>query len=195
MSLAFVLGNGRSRTAIDPRDLTQKGNTYACNAIYRDFVPTYLIAVDPKMIVEINENMVQHTTSVWTNRNSRYREIKNLNFFEPSRGWSSGPTALHLASIHGNTSVYILGFDYKGIDSKFLNNVYADSPNYRKSTDPATYYGNWSRQTEAVIKENPTIEYIRVVGDDPLEFDWGQRYNNFKSMNYTEFKAFLKMPS
>lgn len=189
MSLAFVLGNGRSRLEINPNDLEKKGKVYGCNAIYRDFLPDYLIAVDPKMVVELNANKVQMATQVWTNKNSRFKEIENLNFFEPSKGWSSGPTALWLASKHKNLRIYILGFDYKGIDNKFFNNVYSDTKNYRRSTDPATYHGNWSRQTENVIREHPDIEYIRVVESNFLDFDWSKKYENFKIIEYTDFKS------
>jgi hypothetical protein len=188
MSLAFVLGNGRSRLGIDPNQLEKKGKVYGCNAIYRDFLPDYLIAVDPKMVIEIDKNKIQNTTQVWTNRNSRFKEIENLNFFEPSKGWSSGPTALWLASKHENLKIYILGFDYKGINGNFFNNVYADTYNYRRSTDPATYHGNWSRQTETVIKDHPNIEYIRVVEINFLDFDWSLKYENFKIMYYEDFK-------
>jgi len=188
MSIAFVLGNGRSRLVIDMQILKHKGKIYGCNAIYRDFLPDYLIAVDPKMIVELNEKRVQYTTNVWTNRNSRYRGMQNLNYFDVSKGWSSGPTALHLASINKHEKIYILGFDYKGVNEKFFNNVYSDTPNYRRSTDPATYHGNWSRQTELVIKENPNIEYTRVTEDNPLDFNWKEKYQNFKMMNYDEFQ-------
>jgi hypothetical protein len=187
MTISFVLGNGRSRLAIDPQLLTRKGKTYGCNAIYRDFIPDYLIAVDPKMIVEINENRVQYTTNVWTNRNSRFKNFDRLNFFEPSKGWSSGPTALLLATMHKSSEIYMLGFDYQGLEGK-LNNVYADTQNYRKSTDPATYHGNWSRQTEIIVKEHPEINYYRVTGPNPLVFDWNNQYKNFHNITYSEFK-------
>jgi len=45
MSVAFVLGNGKSRLAVDPQqDLVGKGIIYACNAIYREFMPNVLIS-------------------------------------------------------------------------------------------------------------------------------------------------------
>lgn len=187
MSISFVLGNGRSRLSIDPNLLTRKGKIYGCNAIYRDFIPDYLIAVDPKMIVEIDNNRVQYTTNVWTNKNGRFKNIDRLNFFDPSKGWSSGPTALLLASMHKSREIYILGFDYQGINGK-LNNVYADTNNYRKSTDPATYYGNWCRQTEMVVRDHPDINYYRVTEPNPLTFDWNTEYKNFHTITYNQFK-------
>lgn len=48
-NVAFVLGNGTSRKNIDMRQLKNYGKVYACNAVYREFNPDYLIAVDAKM--------------------------------------------------------------------------------------------------------------------------------------------------
>ena len=50
---AFILGNGPSR----PTDIkwlnNLKGDTYGCNAIYRDFEPDFLVATDWEMMLEI----------------------------------------------------------------------------------------------------------------------------------------------
>lgn len=187
MKFAFVLGNGTSRSSVNPVKLKEHGKVYACNAAYRDFYPHYLIAVDSKMVLEIAETDVAKYSSVWTNPNKLYENIPNLNFFKPSRGWSSGPTALYLASTHKPKTVYIMGFDYKGLDGKYINNVYANTRNYKKSTDPATYYGNWIKQTESVIKEFKDIKYIRLINEQTLGLDWSM-YKNYSEMQYTEFK-------
>jgi hypothetical protein len=191
MSFSFVLGNGQSRLEIDANRLKELGTVYGCNAIYRDCMPDYLIAVDTKMIVELTENGIHNKTQVWTNPHKQYNSYTGLNYFKPSRGWSSGPTALVLASQHasekGNDSIYILGFDYRGINNKYFNNVYADTKNYKKSTDTATYYGNWQRQTENVIKEFPQINFIRIAGPEEIEFDWS-KHKNYQRIDYSEFK-------
>lgn len=180
----FVLGNGRSRLSIDPTLLRKYGKVYGCNALYRECEPDYLIAVDPKMIIEINRTRWQDTHEVWTNPNQKYKDFQNFNYFKPSLGWSSGPTALDMASRHGADEIYILGFDYDGVEGKF-NNVYADTENYKKSNDHATYYGNWLRQTETVIKNNREIKYFRVVGDKFHDAGW--YYPNFRNINFRDF--------
>lgn len=187
MKVAFVLGNGTSRLTVDPVKLKEHGKVYACNAAYRDFIPHFLVAVDSRMVLEIAETEIAKYSSVWTNPNKLYEKIPNLNIFKPSRGWSSGPTALYLASTHGPKTVYILGFDYKGIEGKYLNNVYANSRNYKKATDSATYYGNWLKQTESVIKEFKDIKYIRLVDDAALGLDWS-KHENYSEMQYKDFK-------
>ena len=186
---SFVLGNGVSRKPIDLEKLNQKGKIYACNAVYRTFNPDYLVAVDVKMILEINKAGYQHKNEVWTNPNKSYQNIKNLNFFNPSKGWSSGPTALWLAAQHGYETIYILGFDYRGLnDGKQLNNLYADTVNYKKSTDGATFFGNWMRQTKSVIKENPEINFIRVIQPDNYDPEELNTFDNYSTIFIEDFK-------
>ena len=62
------------------------------------FSPDYLVAVDSKMIIEINNSGYQRKNQVWTNPNKLFARMEGFNFFQPSKGWSSGPTALWLAS-------------------------------------------------------------------------------------------------
>lgn len=161
-NIAFVLGNGRSRLSVDPTSLLNIGTVYGCNAQYREFDPHYLIAVDVKMVNEIIEAGYHKSHQVWTNPNKGISTKQHINFFSPHKGWSSGPTALWFAASNGHKQIFILGFDYQGIDGKF-NNVYADTFNYKKSSDAATYHGNWLNQTEKVIKEFPYTKFYRII--------------------------------
>lgn len=194
LNTAFVLGNGTSRASINPKDLQKHGKIYGCNALYRTFIPDYLIAVDVKMILEITKTGYQNTNQVWTNPNRSYKNIKNLNYFQPSKGWSSGPTALWFASQNNPVRIFILGFDYKGLeDGKRLNNMYADTTNYKKSTDGATYYGNWLRQTGNVIKEHGKIQYYRVIEPSnycPPELE---KYKNLKTITIKNFQKMFNI--
>ena len=187
--IAFVIGNGTSRSSIDLPQLKENGKTYACYAVYRTFNPDYLVAVDVKMVLEINKAGYQHKNEVWTNPNRSYQRMQNLNYFSPSKGWSSGPTALWLAAQHGYKTIYILGFDYRGLnDGTTFNNIYADTANYKKSTDGATFFGNWSRQTQSVIKSSSKINFVRVINKDsyiPQEFS---KFDNLEHITVEEFK-------
>ena len=192
--IAFVLGNGTSRKPIIPAELSNNGKVYGCNALYRTFTPDYLVAVDVKMILEINKAGYQHRNEVWTNPNKSYQRIQNLNYFNPSKGWSSGPTALWLASQHGYKTIFILGFDYRGLnDGKTLNNLYADTANYKKSTDGATFFGNWMRQTKAVIKENPEIKFVRVIQPDNYDPEELNTFNNYSTIFVEDFQKMFNL--
>ena len=182
-----MLGNGTSRKSINLEQLKTKGTVYGCNALYREFEPDYLVAVDTKMILEINKAGYQHGHSVWTNANRSYHQMNGFNFFNPSKGWSSGPTALWLASTHNTTDIYILGFDYQGIDDK-INNIYAGTPNYKKTYERATFHGNWLKQTMITCQKYSQKRYIRVVQENafiPREFE---KLNNLTHITVEEFK-------
>ena len=182
-----MLGNGTSRKSIDLNQLKNKGTIYGCNALYREFEPDYLVAVDTKMILEINKAGYQHSHNVWTNPNRSFNGMNGFNFFNPSKGWSSGPTALWLASTHDVQDIFILGFDYQGINDK-INNIYADTTNYKKSHERATYHGNWLKQTCITCQKFSKKRYIRVLGENafvPKEFS---NINNLSHISIGEFE-------
>jgi len=209
MSTAFVIGNGTSRTPIPLEELKPHGKIYACNAVYRHFEPDYLVAVDTKMVSEINKKKWQWNHEVWTNPNKMYESYHKFHFFDEALGWSSGPTALWLATYgdpknptaHQHDTIYILGFDFKGTEADehngeggLINNIYADTENYKKSVDPATYHGNWARQTGIVCQKNPQKRYIRVVQnkEDYCPNNLTQ-LTNFKHVTVAEFMQNFKI--
>ena len=185
---AFVIGNGTSRLCLNTESLLNKGIVYGCNAQYREYNPHYLIAVDVKMVNEIIDAGYHKQHQVWTNPNKGIRTKNNINFFSPHKGWSSGPTALWFAATQGHASIYIFGFDYQGLDGKF-NNVYADTFNYKKSSDSATYFGNWLNQTEKVIKEFRHIRFYRIIKSGAFIPDkLGPGLNNLSHITFEEFE-------
>lgn len=190
MPRAFVVGNGTSRLPINLKNLIDKGTVYGCNALYRDVTPHYLVAVDVKMVMELYAQGIHKKTQVWTNPNKAYAKYQGLNYFTPSKGWSSGPTALHLSASHKNTKIYILGFDYVGLgeEQDQINNVYAGSYNYKPVNNKATYFGNWLRQTATVIQSQPNKRFIRVVPEsnayDPKELS---NFRNYETITTTNF--------
>ncbi len=196
---AFVLGNGTSRKGIKIEDLKKHGTTFACNAVFRTESPDFLIAVDPKMIFEIGESDYPKKNQVWSNYNHQYEKKSNITnhiqWFKPSLGWSSGPTALKMAADKGFDTIYILGFDYKGHprDSKGqrykLNNMFADTRNYKRSIDEATFYGNWMNQTKRVLQDYSKIKFFRVVNRDsfkPHDLEFNKNFNNIDIGEFTK---------
>jgi len=57
MSVAFVLGNGKSRKILDLNLVKQHGPIYGCNALYREFTPDCLIATDPGISKAIQDSV------------------------------------------------------------------------------------------------------------------------------------------
>lgn len=194
---AFVLGNGESRRGILIADMQKYGKVYACNGVYRTEKPDYLIAVDPKMLLEIAESEYIEKNQVWSNFNAQYNKspkiLNNVQWFKPSLGWSSGPTALRMALEHGHKEVYILGFDYQGHSMKEkanrwkFNNLFKDSRNYKRATDEATFYGNWMNQTKRCLQDFKDTQFYRVIPKgwfQPKDLEWN---GNIKHLTTEDF--------
>ena len=193
--IAFVLGNGESRKGIKIEDLKKHGKTYACNAVYRTENPDVLVAVDPKMMLEIAKSDYMAKNTVWSNFNNQYKKVEMImnhaQFFQPSLGWSSGPTALKYAASFNPTEIYILGFDYHGHSDrqrKVFNNIFKDTENYKRGTEEATFFGNWMNQTKRVLKDSPNIQFYRVIPPGwfaPRDLEW---QGNCKHIEIEAFK-------
>ena len=85
----FVLGNGESRLKLDVAKLQQFGKIYGCNALYRDYTPDALIAVDGGMMHEIAESGYIYNNLCYFRSWSKlpeyaYDSLVEDNFFE---GW------------------------------------------------------------------------------------------------------------
>jgi hypothetical protein len=201
---AFVLGNGESRRGIDIDDLKQQGKVFACNAVYRTHRPDFLIAVDPKMIMEIAEGDYMINNKVYSNFNAQYNKnqkiLDHCNWFKPSLGWSSGPTALRLALDLGFKDIYILGFDYQGhkVGSGFkLNNMFGDTRNYKRKKDEATFYGNWMNQTKRCLQDFPDAKFHRVIPKgwfQPKDLEWNGNIDHMTTEEFlSKFNLQLKL--
>jgi hypothetical protein len=199
---AFVLGNGESRNGIKIANLQQHGKVYACNGVYRTERPDFLVAVDPKMMLEIAEGDYMINNKVCSNFNAQYNKnqkiLDHVQWFKPSLGWSSGPTALRMACDHGNKEIYILGFDYQGHQDgkRFkLNNIFGDTRNYKKKTDEATFYGNWMNQTKRVLQDFKDIQFYRVIPKgwfQPKDLEWA---GNIKHIYIQDFLSKFSLQS
>jgi hypothetical protein len=185
-NVAFVLGNGQSRLNLNLNELKTQGTIYGCNALYREFEPDFLVAVDTKMVNEIIASGYHKTHSVWTNPNKGITSKSNINLFSPHKGWSSGPTALWMACQQKFSHIYIFGFDYQGIEGR-VNNVYADTFNYKKSQDAATFFGNWLSQTEKTVKEYKNINFFRVITPGQFIPDKLQGIANLQHITFDNF--------
>lgn len=196
-NIAFVLGNGQSRKGIDINDLKEKGTVYACNAVYRTHQPHWLVAVDPKMMLEIAETDYAVHNKVYSNYNNQYKKnpilLDHVTWSKPSLGWSSGPTALKLACDHGCKEIYILGFDYQGLKENSknnrykLNNLFGDTRNYKKHNDEATFYGNWVNQTKRCLDDYKDVKFHRVIPKDWFQPNDIDRRENIQHLTIEEF--------
>jgi hypothetical protein len=69
MTIAFVIGNGVSRQAVNLELLCSLGKIYGCNALYRDFTPDVLVATDKPIATEIQNSGYPIKNKFYTHKN------------------------------------------------------------------------------------------------------------------------------
>lgn len=185
MSRAFVLGNGRSRQDLDLALISTLGPIYGCNALYRDYIPTTLVATDRPIAEHIQGLGIARQTKFYTRKPQPGTGA--LRVPQKYFGFSSGPIAVALAAQDGARAIYLLGFDMGADETGHFNNVYASTEFYKKSSAPPTYAGNWIRQLGTVMLDFPDRTFVRVAGILTTPKDEFKTVSNLAAMSMTDF--------
>jgi hypothetical protein len=188
---AYIIGNGPSRKSFDLNKLKGSGQTYGCNALYRDFMPDFIFSVDTKMTQqmvqdEVGLKTIHYAPSLEVNR----KQSKGMLHLIPKNPhWISGNAALWTACVHGHKNIYLLGFDFREYGKDQLNNIYQDTDCYgpRHSED---VFESWLKQFRDILKMRPYCNFI-IVHDNPPEFlnylQTGTDLKNSQVITYSEF--------
>jgi hypothetical protein len=185
MSTAFVLGNGVSRKDIGVATLAQCGRIYGCNALYREHTPDVLVSTDRPIAEHIQKSGYSAQHEFYTRRplpNTGAQMVP-----QKYRGFSSGPIAASIACEDLHRKIYLLGFDMGPTVVGKFNNVYAGTEFYKPADANPTYTGNWIRQLSTVIRDFPSVEFVRVCGATTADIPDFQPLTNLKNMSIDEF--------
>ena len=173
-STAFVIGNGTSRLKFDLEKLRELGTTYGCNAIYRDFLPDKLFAVDTCMVKEFSKHNLAEKTEIFI----PIGKFKSCDDYSQGMhplegkerlGPGCGFTALNNAILDGNKTIYMIGFDLFDPTEKpyqYFNNVYANSLNYKGDRDSPPSNERFIPVLCRWLHDNPEVTFIRAY---PIE--------------------------
>ena len=188
---AYCIGNGPSRKGFDLNKLKASGQTYGCNALYRDFMPDFIFSVDTKMSMEMVENEVGLKTihygpALEVNR----KQTKGMMHLIPNNPhWISGNAAFWTACVHGHKNIYLIGYDFREYGKNQLNNIYQDSNCYGERHSDQIFEG-WLKQFRDLLKMRPYCQFT-VVHDNPPEYlhhlQTGIDLGNSKIISYKEF--------
>ena len=129
---AFIIGNGKSREGFDLEQLRPYGEIYGCNAIYRDFEPDWLIAIDEPITKEIMESDFPKEKFI----NPAFEEQFEHPEFNPFSRFRSnaGMNAMVEALKHGKRELICLGFDFIINDDLSVSNLYDGTNAYGPET-------------------------------------------------------------
>ena len=197
---AYCIGNGPSRKGFDLNKLKATGQTYGCNALYRDFVPDFIFSVDTKMTLKmcedkVYEKCIHYAPALEVNR--PYSKNK-LHLTPNNPHWISGNQAFWTAAVHGHKNIYLIGFDFREYGKDQLNNIYQDTENYGKRHSDIIFEV-WLTQFRQLQKMRPYCNWT-VVHDDPPDYlkvsNPSANFGKFKILSYKEFNdTVLNQPS
>jgi len=172
--------------------LKETGQTYGCNALYRDFIPDYIFSVDTNMSMQMIEDEVglkaiHYAPALQANR----KESKGMIHLIPNNpNWISGNAAFWTAGVHGHKNIYLIGFDFREYGNGELNNIYQDTDYYGERNDDKIFDG-WLKQFRDMLKMRPYVNYT-VVHDSPPDFmnylQTGTDRGNSKVISYKQFE-------
>ena len=192
---AYCIGNGPSRKEFDLNRLKETGQTYGCNALYRDFMPDFIFSVDTMMTQQmvtdgVGTKTIHYTPALEVNR----KQSKGMLHLIPNNPhWISGNAAFWTAGVHGHKNIYLLGFDFREYGKGELNNIYQNTDCYGERNDDKIFEG-WLKQFRDMLKMRPYVNYT-VVHDNPPEFlhhlQTGTDLGNSKVISYAEFEKVL----
>lgn len=192
MTVAFVLGNGRSRLDVNLHALKGLGPIYGCNALYREFTPDVLISTDKPISSRIQEEGYAVNNRMYTRKPTPGRGAVRVP--QSYYGFSSGPIAVGIAALDGNRRIYLLGFDLGPLPNERFNNVYADTEFYKRSSARPTFTGNWVRQILQITRDFRDREFVRVMGSSTAEIADFKSVANLSALGIADFLARINTP-
>jgi hypothetical protein len=186
MTVAFVLGNGQSRAAVDLRRIKSLGSIYGCNGLYRDWEPDCLVATDRPIAEAIQRSGYSKNHRFYTRR--PLPDLGALVVPKKYHGNSSGPIACALAALDQHEKIYLLGYDMGPTPAQRFNNIYAGTEFYKGPEAAPTFTGNWIRQLVAVTRDFPKTQFVRVYGPTTAEV---KELRNVENIEHIDTRTFL----
>jgi hypothetical protein len=183
---AVVIGNGLSRKNFDLQIIKRKKiQTYGCNALYRDFVPDFLIAVGAEISLEIKQSGYASTNVVYGTADNILRYPGTFHIIPQNPSWNAGALAAYIACFDGHSKIYLIGHD--GIDTpSSANNIYTDTKAYTDYAQTADKF--WALAMGHVFKTYNLVDFVLVndTGRGYMPSEW-YGYTNLRRISFREF--------
>jgi hypothetical protein len=192
---ACVIGNGESRAGFDLFLLANHRaglggvkamQTYGCNALYRGFVPNFLVVTGREMIDEVAQSRYCDNNIVYANAKALLKHPSRFYLIPQDLQYNAGAIATFIACFDGHKKVFLLGFD-NGAGANVNNNIFAGTACYGpkdQNYDDAFFV----KSMEMIMRTYNDVEFIRVM---PIKVwrtppEW-QRLANFSQIDFKEW--------
>ena len=186
MTKAFIIGNGPSRKECSLEKLKEQGTVFGCNALYRDFWPDYLVAIDPKITEEIKQSDFPADRFIVPPYEEQF-ESQNYRPGVMIRS-NAGMNACMEAIKKGHKVLFLLGFDFIIADKDIaLGNLYDGTNGYEMETR-TSFSDSISRVKyfEWFARENYSIDFYFVIPEGLIVHPL--RTNNVRGMHYKDIQ-------
>lgn len=178
----FLIGNGASRKNFDLERLRKHGTIIGCNALYRDFKPDILVAIDQKMLLELNKAGYCNDNECFIpgNRNTQLKNAMRYKFKEFN---TSGCFAIKMIGLLMKpTTCYLIGMD------GFPGNIYDNTTNYSTNTLKC-FKGIKNHYLKALEIPEINTKFINVNEQDA----WPQEAHDTGKYSFMTFEEFDKI--
>lgn len=193
--IATVIGNGSSRKTF-PTGLLIKHlsgrlgatsmQTYGCNAFYRDYEPTFLVATGDAIVNEIANTDYCSRHIVYTNSDKILKHPNKFYLIPQDFVSNAGTVATYLACFDGHEKIYLIGFD-NSAGEHYNNNIYAGTAGYA----PVIHnYSDdyWIMSMESVMRTYDEVEFVRVTSTPnyTCPVSW-RKLPNFRQIHFQSY--------
>lgn len=192
---AVVIGNGSSRKNYEINLLKNHRagilgalavQTYGCNALYRDFTPTFLVSTGTEISAEIANSGYCEDNIVYANAEVVAAHPQKFYLVPQDIHYDSGALAVYLACFDGHKQIYLLGFDNWSGDGD-NSNMYLETNCYGSSNqEPAHNF--WTTTLKHIMETYHEVQFTRVM---PTSGWWcpeaWKNCLNFNQITYKEF--------
>lgn len=192
---AAVIGNGSTRANYELYLLknhragvlgSSSLQTYGCNALYRDFTPTFLISTGTEIAEEISNSLYTGDHIVYANAEIVARYPGKFYLIPQDLHYNAGALAVYLACFDGHEKVYMLGFDGNA-GANYNNNIYAGTNAYDPKNQDYTDT-LWIKTLDVIMDTYPEVEFIRVMPNAMYYCpgEWSAKAN-FRQISWRDF--------
>ena len=195
--IAFIIGNGPSRTQVDLEKLVGQAPIYGCNALYRNFNGwDYLVAIDDGMIEELRKVRKDNGILIIPPEEERWESPE----YSPNRRRSNAGMNAMLEAIRREApngeevELYCLGFDFILQGDSSVANIYDGTDNYGPETRAnkidniyRCQYLEWFTNQHPnitftfMLPRNETFYTFRAIHDNLCGIDVGDFNTRFNS--------------
>jgi hypothetical protein len=154
----FCIGNGESRIGFDLEQLRPHGKIYGCNALYRDFTPDVLVAVDHGIIHEVyHSGYAKKNTCYFREWTKQPAETYHLTLYGTLDKDQIEEVKKHVDVIHENERGNSKEFVFHGANLSGIVNIikrWKGKPNtedvMKKEIKHNSVYVSWVEETDPV---------------------------------------------